>query len=108
MKPEKEKRARCCLFHPSSFILHPCRSIVARHRFDGADYLFVWNLLGGADETGVTTIEQQYSTMFRVASQSGDELLALQFIQGTEVHESDPPGRQELEEPGFEWIVDPS
>src|SRR5262249_25525118 len=65
-------------------------SVVAGHRLDGEDDLFVRHVVAGAREAGVAAVHQDGAVAFGVAPQGTNELPALRVVQRAEVHGSAP------------------
>src|SRR5581483_7416846 len=73
--------------YSSSFILHR-RSIMARHRLDGVDDLFVRHFVGAAKKARVPAVHQDGPVALGIPAQRGNELTALGVVERTEVHGS--------------------
>jgi hypothetical protein len=59
---------------------------VAGDRLDSSDNLFVWHILGSANETGVFAIEEQGKAAIRISPKGSDQLAAFGLSKRTEVH----------------------
>src|SRR5262249_28759434 len=64
--------------------------IMARHRFNREDHFFVGHFLGGADEAGVASVQEEGAIAFSVASQRADQLPSFRVVERTEVHRRSP------------------